>query len=162
MPANKFGAASPSLLARLLEDISPRRCAPDYDDEDDGGLDSLRLRDLGMDNAMELSPLEEDSGETFSSPENVNADALGIDQDDAIPEPSFFALDRPGELPTARAATADANDDGCNAGVADDDEVALQQSVKGLFALWRLNRVRKGLPAEKLDFMNVVRCAVGL
>ena len=162
--ANKFGPASPSLLTRLLEDLPPRPLAHDYDNEYPYEVERLRLQDFGDDNGMELSPLDEDSGETFSSPENVNADALGIDQDVDIPEPSLFALDRPDVASTqgvtAESAKVDAN--ASDAGVADDDELALQQSVQGLFALWRMTRVRKGLSADKADFMSVVGQAVGI
>ena len=44
----------------------------------------------------------------------------------------------------------------------DEDEVALRQSIQGLYNLWRLNRVRKGLAADKQAFLGTVGDAIGI
>lgn len=174
MATNKWEPASPSALARLLADISPRRSPVSFSDElsinehhavdfDGGefgvgrytgfegegpGLGLGMGLGLGLEEALSPPSLETSDGsdETPSPPPGeMDRDVLGLMRG--------FA-----EAPSARAAsdleTDREREDGSvkpsqiSSSKEDEEQdegaEALRQSAKGLYALWRAGRVRAG------------------
>ena len=159
---NKFGPASPTTLARLLEDISPRVPPPDFDEE---GLelvtDKLGVPAFGEEPHSELSPLDgsDDSDETPSPSDNLAEEVPGladIATVKATPHTEITYVE--GSVPASTSSADNINDRPETA--VDEDEEALRQSIQGLYTLWRLSRTRRGLPIDKEVFMNTVGDAI--
>lgn len=139
---SRFDPASPHLLSHLLSNISPRispsECpafVPDLESEPD------------------LSPPRDGSEESDTpSPPDV----LGLYSGPAL-------------LQTSRSKKSHGLDisavDGPVVAEEDEEEMALKQGLKGLYALWNMSRVRKGiLPDDqaKTAFVRIVQDVVGL
>ncbi|KAI0348034.1 hypothetical protein BDW22DRAFT_1350173 [Trametopsis cervina] len=132
----RWDPASPQALARLLADISPRMSPPQNaavvaDFEDDFGLSP---------------PLEgsSDDSDTLSPPDvlGLNPTSALEDQKEAL-APNALGLEEGIESATPVF----------------EEEEPLRQSLKGLFALWKMSRSQKGITSEEADrtsFMRIV------
>lgn len=124
--------ASPKALARLLEEISPRQTPAVLDDFED----------------IEEAPLlESDSSDATTTSD----DALGlITSAENSPVVHEALTGVTGEFGVA--AEEDAGE----------DEEALLQSLKGLYALWKLNRTKKGVSSaeSRASFLRIVEDVV--
>ena len=102
----------------------------------------------------------DDSGETLSPLDNASASALEFVGHSVVSE---SPLSGAAVLVKTDAEITDAGVDIDDQSTeADEDEEALRQSIQGLYALWRLNRVRKGLAVDKEVFVRIVGDAIGI
>lgn len=130
-PLSRWSPASPKALARLLAEISPRHSP---------AQEHASLSDL--EDEPELS-----SGlESTASSESVSVDALGLITDSI--SPSFSAAQNDATIMTETE-------------IMEEDDEALRQSIKGLYALWRSNRAHKGYLGDREAFIRVVQDVVG-
>lgn len=137
VPSTKspWDPASPQTLARLLADISPRHSpaiVPQTDEEEEDELSP---------------PFESSSSEVLETPSPSN----GLGLTDVEPDVAEAHVGNGHVVEPELQENEEADDI-----VFDETNLALQDSIRGLYALWKASRRKGNLESDRDAFMRVV------